>query len=749
MQWTREECVAGDPFQTGATSVDPQLPRRGLPGFVVHLGNLASGCYAEPVPKSFDFEVSLAGARPKVWRRFLLSTGATFFDLHEAIQRACGWWNYHLFSFRAVPVGINIAGIPDEDGFNDEAPVPDAKDVRLADYFTDGRKRAEYEYDFGDGWIHDVKMLAVVEEPERQKRKLLGGARAFPHEDCGGIDGYRRCATFVKTGKDPFGEGDDKGLRTWLGGWHPDHFDLEATRKKFDSRQPSKAVVVVTESAKHERPVRGENAWCTSLGIEIPDVSEVAKRRTAFGPARLGDLVVVELLAHGGPMTDAEVVQSLSAAGLSTGTGDLAKSLKKSLAASQAPLLRDHVGRLTVDLNSRGLNSLVRSLRLRGPPPERPAPKTVATADGPLTCDEVDAAYDKRISWGDTMARFLSAALDAERAPMKLDDAIARYVSYGGSASRFDIKGVLHLLSKRGDMIVDGDVIRLTDDADLRAMRLATRKRAKRVLEAREHAADRAAAAVTHKEWQREQRRAAACARRVVIASTPSMGAPRRIEAFDFAAREALVFEGDGLHTFATWITTFDVVTGVRPHQTLSAFGVDFNRFTKIVDLLPAKKTSTVDGRQFPITWEAIVEGTLGSSALPSSLATLVALYRYALLHELLWMRYGPVRSDLLAVDVDAALRGEQDAYYALKEAMDTGAAIALWIGVPQEVLSAKVVPLKAIVRGQVLDMRRGGEIVMRDERGRTRTIYRAEIHGMDVTGGTDFAWRLPVTSLP
>ena len=112
-------------------------------------------------------------------------------------------------------------------------------------------------------------------------------------------------------------------------------------------------------------------------------------------------------------------------------------------------------------------------------------------------------------------------------------------------------------------------------------------------------------------------------------------------------------------------------------------------------------------------------------------------------------MRCGPVRSDLLAVDVDAALRGEQDAYYALKEAMDTGAVIALWIGVPQEVLSAKVVPLKAIVRGQVVEMRPGGEIVMRDERGRTRTIYCAEIHGVDVTGGTDFPWRLPVTSLP
>ena len=45
------------------------------------------------MPKYFEFEVSLAEIAPKIWRRFLLTSQASFDDLHEAIQAACGWEN--------------------------------------------------------------------------------------------------------------------------------------------------------------------------------------------------------------------------------------------------------------------------------------------------------------------------------------------------------------------------------------------------------------------------------------------------------------------------------------------------------------------------------------------------------------------------------------------------------------------------------------------------------------------------------
>jgi hypothetical protein len=72
----------------------------------------------------------------------------------------------------------------------------------------------------------------TVELDEEFPRVLLAGTRAFPHEDCGGIGGYERCAKFVLTGEDEWDEGDSLG--EWLDGWRPEKFDLEAVKEKFD-----------------------------------------------------------------------------------------------------------------------------------------------------------------------------------------------------------------------------------------------------------------------------------------------------------------------------------------------------------------------------------------------------------------------------------------------------------------------------------------------------------------------------------
>jgi hypothetical protein len=121
------------------------------------------------MPQSYDFEVTLRGARPRVWRRFLLSTSATFFDLHVALQRACGWQDSHLFEFHSEKPARRIAGVPG-DWEADGPEVPDARDVRLSSWFGEGRKSVVYEYDFGDCWVHDIQLRGVVDHDEKHKR---------------------------------------------------------------------------------------------------------------------------------------------------------------------------------------------------------------------------------------------------------------------------------------------------------------------------------------------------------------------------------------------------------------------------------------------------------------------------------------------------------------------------------------------------------------------------------------------------
>jgi len=204
---------AGRMRRHGAADRSPSTGRKASSGIGLHA--------------YYEFEVSLLGAEPKIWRRFLLRATAAFSDLHQAIQAACGWENYHLFAFRDGR--RTLAGVPDEDAFGESDP--DASRVSLASFFgTNGEKakRCTYEYDFGDGWEHAVALRGVAELPEAFARRLLAGARAFPREDCGGLPGYENCVRIATSGRGP------KDLREWLGDWTPEAFDREEKRGTFD-----------------------------------------------------------------------------------------------------------------------------------------------------------------------------------------------------------------------------------------------------------------------------------------------------------------------------------------------------------------------------------------------------------------------------------------------------------------------------------------------------------------------------------
>lgn len=188
------------------------------------------------MPTYFDFVVTIDEIKPRIWRRFLLPATASFHELHMAIQDSFGWWNYHLFEFSDQGLGSEqIAGSPhaEPDVFGEE--VPNATRVKLSSYFTGGTQRCSYQYDFGDSWYHEVELKGMVEDKEVFKRRLVDGARACPHEDSGGIDGYKRFARIVKTGKDPWGEDVEESLE-WLDGWNPEAFDLAKVKAKFDKK---------------------------------------------------------------------------------------------------------------------------------------------------------------------------------------------------------------------------------------------------------------------------------------------------------------------------------------------------------------------------------------------------------------------------------------------------------------------------------------------------------------------------------
>ena len=195
----------------------------------------------------FDLEVSLLGVTPRIWRRFLIRKNCDFHELHDTIQKACGWHDYHLYEFRkyvegdVYARGESIACSPYVEPWDVDEAVPDARQVRIDSFFwSPPGAKCTYEYDFGDGWTHLVELKAITKLAGRSRRKLVGGARAFPPEDCGAIPGYEECLQAFVMSPLEIREVDDAAEREdlesrkiWMGDWHPERFDAEEVAREF------------------------------------------------------------------------------------------------------------------------------------------------------------------------------------------------------------------------------------------------------------------------------------------------------------------------------------------------------------------------------------------------------------------------------------------------------------------------------------------------------------------------------------
>ena len=181
-----------------------------------------------------EFEVSLLDIDPRIWRRFQLGADDTFGDLHVAIQESFDWDKDHMWVFRTAGRDRRtLAGPgPSELGYRSDE-IPNARDVKLTQHFRRVSMTCRYTYDFGDNWVHAVKLRRRMTSAERFQRLLVAGSRAAPPEDCGGIYGYWRLIEMVETGNDPWGLEPDE-QPGWIDTWKPDQFDLAAAKAAFD-----------------------------------------------------------------------------------------------------------------------------------------------------------------------------------------------------------------------------------------------------------------------------------------------------------------------------------------------------------------------------------------------------------------------------------------------------------------------------------------------------------------------------------
>jgi hypothetical protein len=136
----------------------------------------------------YQLKVTIRHIKPPVWRRVLVDGSTTLDEVHEVIQAAFGWWNYHLHEFEVDGKRFGVLD-PDEDDWG--LPTIDERFVPLASIAPAEGATLGYTYDFGDGWDHEIVVEKILPAAGAAVPACIGGRRACPPEDCGGPWGYK------------------------------------------------------------------------------------------------------------------------------------------------------------------------------------------------------------------------------------------------------------------------------------------------------------------------------------------------------------------------------------------------------------------------------------------------------------------------------------------------------------------------------------------------------------------------------
>ena len=219
---------------------------------------------------TYRVRVDLNGTKPPLWRRLELASDLFLDQVHEIMQAAFGWTDSHLHQFGSGPGHYDPATehylCPFQVDEGDPG-VPE-ENVRLDEVLAEPGDKLFYDYDFGDGWQHTIRLEAILPQPTSSAPRAvcIAGRRDGPPEDCGGAGAYE----LISAATDP---------------GHPAHADAVAEFTRFygDDLEPD---------ALRATPFDISEVNDTLAGLELasdPAPSTPAPERSL--PAPLDDLV--------------------------------------------------------------------------------------------------------------------------------------------------------------------------------------------------------------------------------------------------------------------------------------------------------------------------------------------------------------------------------------------------------------------------------------------------------------------------
>lgn len=185
---------------------------------------------------AFRFRVTLQLDGQTCWREIVVPQNFTFADLHEVIQAAFLWWDYHMYDFqltsrreKLIIIDPDAGGIdgmfaPGTDG---RKPI-DATKTHLFDVFPRTRT-ATYTYDYGDWWVHKIRLVETIANFEGEMPVCTAGDGDAPPEDVGSTCGF---ADFLRILADPKDPEHDETV-AWAKSLGFEHFDLKRINERI------------------------------------------------------------------------------------------------------------------------------------------------------------------------------------------------------------------------------------------------------------------------------------------------------------------------------------------------------------------------------------------------------------------------------------------------------------------------------------------------------------------------------------
>ena len=173
--------------------------------------------------------ITLSDTDPEIWRIVDVPVEASLKMVHDIIQAAMGWQDYHLWEFEADE---RRYGLPDREWPDDTLTA--AKNTKLMTLIDRGIRQLDYTYDMGDNWHHTIIIEAVEPgQPDTKYPRYIDGARRCPPEDCGGTPGFENFLAAIANPKHE----DHAELIEWYdacyrGTYHPETIDELITKRR-------------------------------------------------------------------------------------------------------------------------------------------------------------------------------------------------------------------------------------------------------------------------------------------------------------------------------------------------------------------------------------------------------------------------------------------------------------------------------------------------------------------------------------